>query len=238
MKELVNLQNQFIDGVYDGGKKHILPAIKNGKAPKKELLGIYQNNMSGGLINALRITYPKVFNFLKEKKFNKIALEFIASNRSQSGNLDDYGESFHEVLFAKKEYFLSDLAKAEWLKQKAYLAADVAKIDLKKLQSLPEEKLFSLKFKTHPSSYLLVSSYNILALRKQNKASKNHNYFLIYRHDLELKTQKILKSEYDFLKGIKDNLTLYQIYQKHRLDIGSCLSKYIANAVITSFASK
>lgn len=238
MKELINLQNRFIDGVYDVKNKLILPAIKNGKAPKEELLGIYQNNMSGALTNALRITYPKVFNFLKEKKFNKIALEFIASNRSKSGNLDDYGENFHEILFAKKEYFLSDLAKLEWSKQKAYLASDVAKIDLKKLQSLSEEKLFSLKFKAHPSSNLLVSKYNLLSPRKQNKLSKNHNYFLIYRHDLELKTEKISKSEYDFLAGIENNLTLYQIYNKHRLDIGSYLSKYISNGLLTGFVSK
>lgn len=235
MNELQIIQNQFIDGVYDKRKKQILSAIKNGKAPKEELFDIYRGNMQGMLFGVLKITYPQVFEFLKEKKFKEFVLEFIASNRSQSGNLDEYGESFYKLLQRKKEYFLSDLARLEWLKQRAYLAADANKLDIKKLQNLSEEKLFSVKFDLHPSLCLMTSRYNLLSAKKQNKALKKPAHFVIYRHDLDIVVNKVSEKEFNFIKAIQENHSLYEVFTKHKPDIGSCLSNNLSNGLITGF---
>lgn len=232
--KLARLQNQFIDAIYNQ-KPEILALIKNGKAPKEELLDIYQNNLYSTLTNALRITYARVYQFVGEKNFKKFCQEFIKENRSRSGNLDDYGQNFADFLARKNENFLSDLAKLEWFKQQSYLAKDLPEFDLEELQKLPTEKLFDVKFQLHSSCFLLGSNYNLLGQKKQIKPLKKPNYFVIYRHNFEVKAEKISGAEFNFLNGIKENLSLYQIYEKHQINIQLCLQKYLSNGVIASF---
>ncbi len=235
MKTLKEIQNKFIDGTYDERNLAVLSSIKNGKAPKQELLDIYRNNLYATLINALKITYPKIHHFLKEKNFKKFCQEFIKQNHSYSGNLDDYGENFAEF-FAKTDAFLSDLAKLEWLSHRSYLAKDVPPINIEELQKLPPEKLFDVRFKLHPSCFLISSNYNLLGKKKQINPLKRQNYFVIYRHDFEVKAEKISKDEFNFLSGIKENLSLYQIYEKYEINIQAVLQKYLANSVLSDFS--
>ncbi len=236
MKVLEKIQNKFIDGVYDESATNVLFSIKNGKAPKQELLDIYRNNLYATLINALKITYPKIHHFSKEKNFKKLCQEFIKQNHSYSGNLDDYGENFADFLTKKEDYFLSDLAKLEWLSHRSYLAKDVPVISVEELQKLPPEKLFDVKFKLHPSCFLIISSYNLLGKKKQINPLKRQNYFVIYRHDFEVKAEKISQDEFNFLSGVQENLSLYQIYEKYEINIQAVLQKYLANSVLSYFS--
>lgn len=235
MKNLANLQNDLIDNIYDEKKSSILKSIKVGKISKKNLLDIYRNNLYTTLTNALKITYPEIYKFLKEKKFTKFCQEFIKENRSQSGNLDEYGEVFANFLAIKNENFLSDLARFEWFKHLSYLVKDTKKIDIKKLQKLDSKNLFDVKFKLSPSCFLLFSNYNILSAKKQNKPLKRISYFVVYRENLEVFAEKIFKNEFYFLKGVKENLSLYEIYEKYEVDIQKPLQKYLLNGVLMSF---
>lgn len=203
--KLIELQNKFIDTIYEKSKPEVVAQIKDGKLSKEELIGIYRNNLYGTLKNSLKITYPETHKKIGEKKFSKKCENFIRKNRSRSGNLDDYGEGFANEI--------------EWLGQKSYLAREVKPIDVEKLKKLSAEKLFDLKFKLHPSCFL-------------------HKNFVIYRQNLEIKTEKISRSEMNFLKGIKENLSLYEIYEKHNINIQNCLQKYLSNSVLSSFKLK
>lgn len=236
MKTLKEIQNKFIDGAYGEGKLAVLLSIKDGKAPKEELLDIYRNNLYATLTNALRLTYPKIHQLVGEKKFKKFCHEFIKQNRSYSGNLDEYGENFSDFFVKKADGFLSELARFEWFKHKSYLAKDMPIFNIEELQKLSQEKLFDVKFKLHPSCFLIDSSYNLLGKKKQNQPNKRLNYFVIYRHDFEVKTEKISKSEFSFLSGVKENLSLYQIYEKHEINIQAVLQKYLANSVLSDFS--
>lgn len=189
------------------------------------------------MINALKITYPKIYHFLKEKNFKEFCQEFIKQNHSYSGNLDNYGENFAEFFAKKEDCFLSDLAKLEWLSHRSYLAKDVPAINIEELQKLPSEKLFDVKFKLHPSCFLIGSNYNLLGKKKRINPLKKQNYFVIYRHDFEVEAEKISKNEFNFLSGIKENLSLYQIYEKYKINIQSVLQKYLANSVVCEFVS-
>src|SRR3989338_1263453 len=236
MTKLSALQNKFIDGVYDGSKLDVLKSIKDGKAPKEELFDIYRNNLYATLTDSLRITYPKIYQFTGEKKFKNLCKEFIKQNRSYSGNLDDYGVNFADFFAEKKDKFLQEIAGFEWLQHKSYLAQDVQLINIEALQNLSAEKLFDVKFKLHPSCFLIDSGYNLLSKKKQSKPQKKQNYFVIYRHDIEVKAERISKGEFNFLSGVKENLSLYQIYEKYKINIQTCLQKYLANSVLSSFS--
>jgi hypothetical protein len=233
----LRLQNQFIEAIYDKKNLEVFSEIKVGKASKQELVQIYRNNLFSNLSNALKITYEAVFNFLGAEKFHEIAAEFIRQNRSQSGNLDDYGENFYEFFAAKNEFFLSDLSKLEWLKQKAYLAKNSEIIDIKALQNVAPEKLFDLKFFLSESVFLMTSNHNLLDKTKQNLPQKRSLYFLVNRFGFEVKAQKISKSEFNFLSSVKENLSLYAIYEKYQIDVQTCLQKYLANGVLSGFVA-
>lgn len=235
MEELKNLQNNLIEAIYCKEKSSFLVQIKAGKLPKAELIEIYRNNLYATLTNTLRLTYPRICQILSNEEFKKLCHEFIKNNRSQSGNLDDYGEDFFKFLQAKKEFFLSDLAKLEWLKQKSYLAKDAAQIDLEKLQKLSAEKLFEIKFKLHPSTFLLESSYNLLRQKRQNNPNKKLTYFLTYRNGFDVLSARISKSEFNFLVAIKNNLSLYQIYETHKINIQNPLQKFLVSRVLCEF---
>ena len=233
--KLIDLQNKFVDSIYNKPNLEVLQFVKSSKISTQDLVGIYRNNLYSTLINALRITYPAVYGFLKQKKFEVICYDFIAENRSKSGNLDDYGSEFSDLLRKKNENFLCDLAKLEWLKHQAYLAKDSTLLDIEKLQKLKREKLLEVRFSLHPSCFFIESNYNLLAQKKQPKPHKKLHYFVVNRNDLDIEVEEIPKSEFNFLKGVKDNLTFYEIYEKYEIDIQLCLQKYVSNSVLSSW---
>jgi hypothetical protein len=236
MKNLQELQNDFVKSLYHKDDLKILPEIKNSVIAKEELLNIYRNNLHENLKNTLKITYPKIYQLTKEKKFATFCQEFIKKNRSISGNLDDYGGNFCDFLAQQNELFLSDLAKLEWLGQKSYLAKNVDFLDIKALQELPPEKLFDVKFEINPSCFLLNSSYNLLGRKKQNKPPKRQKYFVIYRLSFEVIFEQITKEEFVFLNGAKEGLALFKIYEKHNINVQKYLQKYLANGVLYHFS--
>jgi hypothetical protein len=233
--KLTQLQNSFVNSLYKKSSAVLLSEIKPGKAPAEELFDIYRNNLFANLTNVLRLTYPRICDLMGEKKFKKFSYEFIAQSPSNSGNLDEYGEDFSKFLVKKNEKFFADLAKLEWLKQTAYLASDAKVLDIEKLKNLSEEKLFDVKFQLHPSCFLMVSAFNLLASRKQMKPTKNSKFFLIYRHGLEVVVQKISADEFNFLNGVTKNLTLFAIYKKYKINVGKVLQKSLSNGIISGF---
>jgi uncharacterized protein len=162
MKNLESLQNQFIDAIYGAKNAKFFNQIKTSKSSKEELVNIYRNNMRVTLSNVLKITYPLVLQKIGTKKFEEFSQEFISKNRSQSNNLDEFGEEFADFFAAKNEEFLHDLAALEWLKQKSYLAKDSTFLDVFALQNLASEKLFDIRFELQPSCFLRVSNFNLL----------------------------------------------------------------------------
>jgi hypothetical protein len=228
---LLELQNKFIDGVYNFNEE-IFAEIKQKKIAKSRLLRVYQNNLYEVLINALKITFKDVFNFLGEKKFREIAKKFIAKNRSQSGNLDDYGFEFIDFL---QDDFLHDLALINWNEQKSYLGKNDPKLNLIALQNLEEEKFANLKFKLSNNCYFVTSKFSLFARSKRNLKRKKTCFYLIHRPFFDAITLKITKKEFIFLQAIKENLTLTEINDKYACDVAKNMQKFIENRVLVEF---
>jgi len=229
MKNLKILQNQFIDGIFKESDK-ILSSILEKNIDVNERLDIYRNNVYGALSNALRITFSHVFAVLKEKKFNKIAYEYIDKNRSNSGNMDDYGAGFPDFLQNKNE-FLADLARLDWLFLQAYLAKNETEIDLPYLQKLSPEKLGDIKFRITKSLYFLDSDFNLLKINNRKK-HKNKLHFIIYRSGNEVVIEKISKKEIYFLNLVRQDLTMFEVYKKCGFAIDKYLQKFIQNRIL------
>lgn len=229
---LSNLQNSFIDGLYKKESSDLLANIKKSSIARVELFDIYRNNLQGALINALCITYGKIIKIIGDKEFKKLALEFIAKNRSFSGNLDDYGANFNDFLAIKGDVFLSDLAKLQWCELQSYLAKNSQEIDITTLQNLDSNQLFDLKFNINPSVFIIESNFNILAKKRPTKTLKNPANFIIYRQNFTVFAKKLTKNDISFIKGIKEGLGLYEIYEKYQIDIEKPLQKFLLTGVL------
>lgn len=231
MTQLKNTQNNFIDNLYLDNKT-VFAEIKPSKVSKTSRIGIYQNNLFENLRNALELTYRNVFKTLGTKKFKEITYQYIKKNRSQSGNLDNYGQNFPEFL---QNDFLQDLAKIDLILQKIYLFADEKPLNIEKLQKIDPEKLFDLKFKLSKTAFLMQSKYSLFATKNRQIPRKNPCFFLIHREIFNCQAYKITKKEYQFLQSAQQNMTLYQIYQKYHCDIEKIMQKYIGNRVLIDF---
>ncbi len=233
MKEIKEIQNNFIDGIYDNDNK-IFNSIKSSKISKNKLLEIYQNNLYCNLINALRLTYDYLYDYLGEKKFKEFALDFISKNRSKSTNLDDFGLNFAEFLKEKSEFY-HDLAKISYFKQIVYLGENEKDFDIESLQKLTPEKLFDVKFKMSKNCFLFTSKFSLFAKKNPEISRKKDCHYLVFRNYFEVEVLKITKKEFDFLNGAKQNLTLFEIYEKYDCDIEKYLQKYVGNGVLKDF---
>lgn len=239
MKKLAELQNNFIKGIYSQNNQAILAEIKESKIDKKELLEIYRNNILSNLTSALRITYSLIYKKIGEKKFEKIAHDFIMSNPSSSGNLDDYHPNFSQFLKSselKNNDFLSELANFEWLLHLSSLAANGIGINVENLQKLPETKLFEIKFKLHPSCFVIKVNHDLISIYKgNNKKIKKQNNILINRATGEIIPEILSDKEFSFLQAALEGKTLYEIYENYQIDIESCLTKFIQNRALDEF---
>lgn len=233
MKEIKEIQNNFIDGVYDNDDK-IFKSIKSSKISKNKLLEIYKNNLYCNLINALKLTYDYLYNYLGEKKFKELALDFISKNRSKSTNLDDFGLSFAEFLKEKNDFY-HDLAKISYFKQLSYLGENEKDFDIESLQKLAPEKLFDVKFKISKNCFLFISKFSLFAKKNPGISRKKDCYYIIFRNSFEVEVLKITKKEFYFLNGVKQAFTLFEIYEKYECDIEKYLQKYVGNGVLKDF---
>jgi hypothetical protein len=220
---LHNLQENFINYLYNPNKNDILSAISDNVIQSEKLLQIYRNNLFKNLQNSLKITFPLIYKYLGDAEFQKISYQYIIQNPSKSNNLDNYGERF----CYDQNDFLKNLSKFEWLCHLSFLAADSKLITQEDLQKIDPEKLFNLKFTLNPAIFLLKSNYDFESQKK-----KQINY-LIYRENNKVKTEKIIQNQFLFLTEIKNGLTLFEIYEKYEIDIGKLLAKYINYGILS-----
>jgi len=239
MNKLAELQNNFISAIYNHDNQSILAEIKDGKIDKVELLDIYRHNIFSNLTDALRITYALVYKKIGAKQFKKIAQEFIVNHPSSSGNLDDYHPEFSQFLKLsglKNSDFLSELANFEWLMHLSYLASNGVGINIENLQKLKEEKLFEIKFRLHPSCFIILANHDLIKIYAgNNKKIKKPIHIMINRGNGEVLAEAISNQEFSFLKAASEGKTLYEIYENHQINIEQCLQKFIQNRALDEF---
>lgn len=253
MTNLAKIQEQFANHIYDENNLEIAPIINSEKIPVEKRLNIYRNNVFGGFHDALSLTYNITKKIVGEDYFNHLVDKYNQNYISTSGNLEDYGQFFPELIknLEKKHklLYLEDIAKFEWLFNLSYLSEDTQNIDLAKLQSLNEEEFMNLNFFLSPSSYLISSKYPIYKIWEMNYndtdeeinlAEKTGDFILISRPDFKIEVKKLSEIEFNFLKLIQDQKNIYQIYEElsqndKNFDIGSFVNKFISSRIITKF---
>lgn len=126
-------------------------------------LGIYRNNVTAALVNALRVRFPVTGQLVGADFFFAMAREFADANRPQSAVLIDYGAGFPGFIrgFAPAAgvAYLAEVADLENLWWRAYHAGEAAALTADALAGLTDDQWADLRFAFHPSVGLMQSPH-------------------------------------------------------------------------------
>ncbi len=150
--------------------------VTPGGQPAARRFGIYRNNVTVSLVNALSEVFPTVQNLVGEEFFRAMARLYVQDNPPTSRLLFEYGASFPAFIGqfepAADLPFLPDVARLERLWLDSFHAADAAPLDGTILQRVPPEQLAGLTFGTHPATRLFRGNHAAVTIMARDRAGE------------------------------------------------------------------
>lgn len=173
MPSLHDIQSAFLRAVFEGREQDIAPHILAlGVAPDARL-AVYRNNVLHNYHEALRAVYPVVERLVGEEFFAHAARRYALASPSLSGDIQDYGGSFPELLAAlpgaAELSYLPDTARLEWFAHEAFHAAEHPPLNPESLAAVPAERYPELRFALHPSCRLIASPWPVQRIWEVNQ---------------------------------------------------------------------
>lgn len=237
---LPELQRRFADGVLRNNPGELSEWIAGNGLEPESRLQIYRNVVFNNLTAALHTAYPAVLKLVGHGFFETAAAFYIRNYPSASGNLQDYGAHFAELLARLPEVahlpYLVDVARLEWARQQAYLAADEATLNSSALATVTESAYDRLHFRLHPSVRLITSKHPVLdiwlfcqetspghlQLREQGQE------IALWRDGTQVAMQALDAGSSRFLNSLLKNLSFADSYNaavqaKAEFDLTACL---------------
>jgi len=163
---LRELQRGFAEAVLGRGGDAARWITGAGLAPAARLQ-VYANAIAGTQIDTLRGTYPAVLALVGAEFFEAAAARYRLLHPSTRGNLQGFGGAFADFLAAMPEAsaltYLPDVARLEWLRQEAALAAAASALDPAALAAALDDTS-PLQLALHPSLRLLASAHPLLTI--------------------------------------------------------------------------
>ncbi len=187
----------------------------NGSDPAARL-AVYRNNVWASLIDALADGFPVTHALVGADFFRAMAQCFIAAQLPRSALLAEYGADFPDFIagFAPADPvpYLADVARLEWLRVRAYHAADVDPVAPDRLQlalSQPET-LGQWGLRLHPSLSVLTSDYAVVALWAAHQGVEELGAIdpsqaetaLVLRAGLEVEVIRLAAGAADFIQQL------------------------------------
>lgn len=147
-----------------------LGALCSGQDPVRLARGIaiHRANVEAAVESALLARFPVVAELVGEAFFGALARAFLRGRPPRSASLSVYGARFPDFLRrfppAAAIPYLPDIARLEWLRQRAVLADDAPHADAAALAAHRDGVLPTLRLSFHPATGLLVSPFPVVAI--------------------------------------------------------------------------
>lgn len=246
---LHELQQQFMAALYDDAEPGPTATIAdNGLVPEARLR-IYRHSCNETQIAALRTTYPAILALVGEAFFDETARGYRRAHPSRSGNLQVFGEAFAEYLAivpgCRSLPYLPDVARLEWLRQRAVLAPTTAPISLEVLADAMHEVAGSVRIVLYPSVHLLDSRYPVLtiwnyALRPTDEnlvLSNDGERVVLWRDDAEIAMDAVDPASFACIAALAQGLTLGEARSAAAslddgFDFDACLESLVAHGLV------
>lgn len=226
-------------------------ACNSGVAPVKRF-GIYRNNVTTGLAQALAIRFPITEKIVGEEFFAAMARAFVKENLPRSPVLLDYGSDFDRFVAAfepaRSLPYLSDIVRLENAQIRAYHAADAPPLDKRAFADLKSDDLDKLRLELHPSAAVVRSHFPIVTIWSMNSGESRlgpieewrPEQALVVRPHLSVTTRLLPPGGAVFLESVAGGKTLGASAQEawhsdESFDLAACLAAALAAGVFASF---
>jgi hypothetical protein len=141
--------------------------------PASRRFGIYRNNVTVGLVNALAEVFPTTQNLVGEEFFRAMARQYLLDHPPASRLLFEYGATFPDFLSgfepAAELPFLADVARLERLWLDCFHAADAAPLDGAVLQRVAPQDLAELRLIAHPAARLFRARHAAVTIMTRDR---------------------------------------------------------------------
>jgi len=255
MNSLRDLQTRFAADLFStAGGSECWYLRSDGLQPTHRL-DIYRNNVFSNYREALRAVYPVVERLVGERFFCHAVDHYVRAYRSLSGDLGDYGRQFAEFLASfpavRQLVYLPDVARLEWLVEKAFHAAHRPPLDLARLGQVPPLQVSRLQFSLHPAVLLLASVHPIAAIWRANQADRDGSVaedttgsesVLVRREGFEVVIETLAVADFAMLSRLADGCDFGAAYagavaESGEFDVGEFLRRHVATGTLADFRS-
>lgn len=133
--------------------------------PAGRRYGVYRNNVTVSLRDALAEGFPAIVGLIGRENFDHVARAFLRRSPPTSPLMMHYGAGLPEFLSTLDQLehlpYLGDVARIDVSMRQSYHAADSIGLDPATLQTFGEEALLAATFRFAPSMILLRSDWPI-----------------------------------------------------------------------------
>lgn len=162
MPALADLQRAVRDTVLGADPSRLQGQVADDR------LGVYRNNTTILLSEALATNFPVVYALVGEAFFAPMARAFLRLHPPRSPCLFEYGAALADFIAgyppAASLPYLADVARLEWACDEALHAADAQVLDATALARVPPEAYARLTFAAHPAMRVVASPYPVHAI--------------------------------------------------------------------------
>jgi hypothetical protein len=225
MLALRDLQTAFREALLEE-KEHAIDVmvseISDGGMAARERLAIYRNNVFASLTDVLKDTFPAVVRIVDERFFSYAAHEFIVLHPPAKPSLLEYGGEFADFLAvfppARELAYLADVARFEWLMNRAAHATDAEPASVDALAQVSPENAERLMFRLDPSLGYLASPFPVDTIWRVNRSCDSGDTAIdlasggvrleVSRRDRDVVFRKLGEAAFAFRQAFATDATL------------------------------
>lgn len=204
---------------------------------------VYRNNVAAGWIGALRHNFPALLSIVGDAFFDATAAAYIRASPPRSRQMHLYGGDLPAFLerFAPAADlpYLSDVARLESSRTRAYHAADAPACAAADFADLSPDRLAALRLRLHPSCAILRSDHPVVTIWRMNAGllepapidSWTGEDALVHRDGEDVRVQRLAPGQAVFIEALQKGAAL-QDAATHASEAASAFALAPALAVI------
>jgi hypothetical protein len=217
-------------------------------------LSIYANSGAATLTAALRDSYPGVLALVGEDFFDAMAARYRQQHPSVCGNLQHFGAALAGFIAGMPEAgalrYLEDVARLDWRRQLAALAADATPVDAISTAEVVAVATEKLRIQLHPSVQMLRSDYAVMTLWQWCQAPSDApprvdegEQVLLWRHASDVAMAALDPATFRWIEMLADGHDVAAAWACAReldntFDLESCLRDLLGHGLVVAFTDE
>ncbi|TAM55897.1 MAG: DUF2063 domain-containing protein [Paraburkholderia sp.] len=248
---LSELQRRFFDALYAPGTGDPSAWIEGAGLTPAARLGIYRHSAEEIHTVALRTGYPAVCALVGDAYFDRVARQYRRAHPSHSGNLQKFGDAFGAFLEGRPETaglrYLGDVARLEWQRQQAALAADAAPLSADAFAAALATAEGPIRIGLLPSVRIFASAHPVLTIWQlaSQRADESvtlpeaGDHVLIWRDGGQVAMSPVHAASFAFIGALLQGHSVDAAHQAaHALDpkfdLPACVADLLRSGLMTA----